>query len=187
MPDPGRFRPLNALTPDGAHNAIPVPSRLYQKPPNPDRPLSNVRVTIPDTMSLKGVHTTLSSKAWSSLHPTASTSTAQLAQKLIDLGAVIVGKTKTSQFDVGQDWVDATAPWNPRADGYQTPHGPSAGAASALAGYGWLQHSIGQDCEFHHQTCRKLQLTMIQHLKEFVSWQPPKDCTPFAHHKEQSP
>ena len=95
-------------------------------------------------MNLRGVHTTLSSRAWTSLYPAART-TADYAQKLMDLGAVIVGMTKVSQFASGEEWVDVQAPWNPRADQYQDPSGSSAGAGVALAGYEWLEYAVGED------------------------------------------
>jgi Asp-tRNA(Asn)/Glu-tRNA(Gln) amidotransferase A subunit family amidase len=95
-------------------------------------------------MNLRGVRTTLSSRAWTSLYAAART-TADYAQKLMDLGAVIVGKTKVSQFASGEKWVDAQAPWNPRADQYQDPSGSSAGAGVALAGYEWLEYAVGED------------------------------------------
>lgn len=43
----------------------------------------------------------MGSRAWLSLYPPAS-STAPCIQRLIDLGAVIVGKTRLSQFANGQ-------------------------------------------------------------------------------------
>lgn len=140
-----RYRALNALSPSAAHRSVPVPSRLYHKPPTTARPLSNTRIAISDTLSLKGVRTSLSSKAWSELYTAKAASTAQFVQKLIDLGAVIVGKTMTGQFDVGTEWVDEEAPWNFRGDGYQDPKGASAGAGAAVAAYPWMGRSVGLD------------------------------------------
>ena len=75
---------------------------------------------------------------------------AALVQEILRMGAVIVGKTKTSQLDAGNDWVDVSAPWNPRADGYQAPGGVSAGASAAISTYNWLEYSIGTDrMRFH--------------------------------------
>lgn len=107
-----------------------------------------MRLSISDAISLKGVQTTLSSRAWTSLYPSAARTTAQIAQTLIDLGAVIVGKTKVAQFASGEEWVDAQAPWNPRADQYQDPSGSSAGAGAALVGYDWLEYAVGEDGMF---------------------------------------
>ncbi|KAJ6440144.1 amidase signature domain-containingprotein [Purpureocillium lavendulum] len=61
------------------------------------------------------------------------------------LGAVIVGKTKSSQFGEGREWVDEQAPWNPRGDGYQKPGRGAAGAGAGVAGYEWLKAAFGID------------------------------------------
>ncbi|KAK2616650.1 hypothetical protein QQS21_000473 [Conoideocrella luteorostrata] len=129
----------------GNHTAIPVPSRLYNTVPPEKAPLKGYRFTVPDSMSLKGVPTTISSTAWNELHNKAAESTAVFTKRLISLGAVVVGKTKTSQFGSGREWADAAAPKNPREDGHQDPAGGAAGAASSLAGYEWLKASTGLD------------------------------------------
>jgi len=124
---------------------VPVPSRLYYPKPSPRKPLSGVRVSLGDTISLKGTHTTFSSRAWKSLYKDPSNATAKYAQELVDQGAIIVGKTKTTQFGTGAEWVDEQAPWSARGDGYQRIQGASVGAASAVIGYEWLDHSVGVD------------------------------------------
>lgn len=97
-----------------------------------------------DAFHIENTKTTLSSRAWSELY-SASNTTAAYAKKLIDLGAVIVGKTKTSQFLTGAEWIDVQPPINPRADGYQKAFGSSTGAVASLSGYDWLDNSIGVD------------------------------------------
>lgn len=104
-----------------------------------------MRVSISDTISVKGTHTTFSSRAWKSLYKEASSNTAKYAQTLLDQGAVIIGKTKTSQFGTGAEWIDQQAPWSARGDGYNSMKGGSVGASAALVGYPWLDHSIGVD------------------------------------------
>lgn len=104
-----------------------------------------MRISITDAASLLGTRTTLSSRAWTALYPEPATSSADYVSHLLELGAVIVGKTKVSQLLAGGEWVDVPAPWNPRADQYQDPAGSSAGAGAAAAGYGWLEHSVGED------------------------------------------
>ncbi|KAF5714579.1 D-mandelate dehydrogenase [Fusarium globosum] len=64
---------------------------------------------------------------------------------LMDQGAVIVGKTKTSHLGTGAEWVDLQAPWSARGDGYQSMKGGSVGAAAASVGYPWIDYSIGVD------------------------------------------
>lgn len=124
---------------------IPVPSRLYYPKPSLRKPLSGVRVSLSDTISLKGTHTTFSSRAWKSLYKDPADKTIFTAQELVDQGAIIVGKTKTTQFGTGAEWVDEQAPWSSRGDGYQRIQGASVGAASAIIGYEWLDHSVGVD------------------------------------------
>lgn len=125
--------------------SIPVPSKLYSTVPPEKAPLKGYRFTIPDSMSLKGIPTTLSSSAWNDLHNDSAESTAAFAKRLLELGATIVGKTKSSQFGSGREWADVVAPRNPREDGRQDAAGGATGAASSLAGYDWLKASTGLD------------------------------------------
>ncbi|OAQ65358.1 amidase [Pochonia chlamydosporia 170] len=138
---------LLQLPPDSGINytAIPVPSKLYSTVPPERAPLKGYRFAIPDSMSLKGIPTTFSSHAWSGLHNDTADSTAAFAKRLIELGATIVGKTKSSQFGSGREWADVIAPKNPREDGHQDPAGGATGAASSLAGYDWLRAATGLD------------------------------------------
>ncbi|KAF5967938.1 D-mandelate dehydrogenase [Fusarium bulbicola] len=84
-------------------------------------------------------------RAWKSLYENSSSSTAKYAQSLMDQGAVIVGKTKTSHLGAGAEWVDQQAPWSARGDGYHKVKGGSVGAAAASVGYPWIDYSIGVD------------------------------------------
>ncbi|KAF2824439.1 hypothetical protein CC86DRAFT_447281 [Ophiobolus disseminans] len=65
------------------------------------------------------------------------------------MGAVVIGKTKTTQFALGErptaDYVDQLAPFNPRGDGYQHPQGSSAGTGAGLASYGWMDIATASD------------------------------------------
>ncbi|KAF9771556.1 hypothetical protein IL306_010819 [Fusarium sp. DS 682] len=140
-----RFQPLTSSSVYGDSVTVPVPSRLYHPQPSSKKPLSGVRVSISDTISLKGTFTTFSSRAWKSFYANASDSTAKHAQNLLDQGAVIIGKTKTSQFGTGVEWVDQQAPWSARGDGYHRMKGGSVGAAAASVGYKWLDYSVGID------------------------------------------
>ncbi|KAK8926848.1 Amidase [Metarhizium anisopliae] len=127
------------------YTSIPVPSKLYSTVPPEQAPLKGYRFTIPDSMSLKAIPTTLSSSAWHDLDDNPAGSTAAFAKRLIDLGATIVGKTKSSQFGSGREWTDVPSPKNPREDGHQDPAGGATGAASSLAGYEWLRATTGID------------------------------------------
>lgn len=108
-------------------------------------PVAGRRFAVQDTFDVKGVKTNLSSRSWSEFYPAPGIS-AELVKKFIGLGAVIVGKAKTSQFCSGLDWVDFRGPTNPRGDRYQEPSGGSAGVVAALAGYDWLDSGICRDC-----------------------------------------
>lgn len=63
---------------------------------------------------------------------------------LVTLGAMIVGKTKLCAFASAGEATDH-APFNPRGDGYQSPSGGTTGGAVALAGYDWIDYSVGTD------------------------------------------
>lgn len=111
-------------------------------------PYAGKRVAIKDIMDLKGLKTGGSSRAYTELYPVKD-KTAAAVQQLIDLGFVVVGKLKTTQFADSEwptcDWIDYHGPFNPRGDGYLTPSGSSAGSASAIASYPWLDFSLGTD------------------------------------------
>lgn len=68
---------------------------------------------------------------------------------MIDAGAVIIGKMKTSQFANGEtatdDWVDYHSPYNVRGDGYQDPSSSSSGPGAGIGAYEWLDIGLGSD------------------------------------------
>ncbi|OIW31913.1 amidase signature enzyme [Coniochaeta ligniaria NRRL 30616] len=124
---------------------IPVPSRLYSL--GDGRPLAGVRVALKDIYDLEGVQTGGGSRSYAEVYAPPN-KTAVSVQKLLDLGAVIVGKTKTSQFAHGADpwqFLDIHYPWNPRGDGYLTAASSSSGSAAAIAGYDWIDIALGSD------------------------------------------
>jgi Asp-tRNA(Asn)/Glu-tRNA(Gln) amidotransferase A subunit family amidase len=99
-------------------------------------------------MDLSGLRTTGSSRAYAELHDPKE-SNAVIVQHLLELGFIVVGKVKTTQFADSEwptcDWVDYHAPFNPRGDGYLTTSGSSAGSAAAVAAYEWLDFALGTD------------------------------------------
>jgi hypothetical protein len=131
----------------GQSLAIAVPSRLYYEWSS-EKPLAGVRIGVKDIYDLSGIKTGLGNRAWYGLYPPAN-ETATAIQRLIDAGAVVVGKQKTAQFANGEystaDWVDYHSPFNPRGDGYQDPNFSSAGAGASMASYYWLDVAIGSD------------------------------------------
>jgi hypothetical protein len=102
-------------------------------------------------MDLSGLKTGGSSRAYTQLYK-AKGKNAAIVQKLLELGFVVVGKVKTTQFADSEwptcDWVDYHAPFNPRGDGYLTTSGSSAGSAAAVATYSWLDFALGTDSQY---------------------------------------
>ncbi|KAG8406042.1 hypothetical protein J3458_021382 [Metarhizium acridum] len=149
--DPYLYTSLNVSVFTGEFPAtltVGVPSRLYFTPSR-EKPLAGLRIAVKDTQNVRGVKTTGSSRAWARLYgPQEKSATG--VQRLLEHGAIVVGKLKSTQFGESEwatrDWVDYHAPWNPRGDGYQTPSASSSGSAAAVAAYDWLDLSTGTDC-----------------------------------------
>lgn len=144
------YRPFGIAI-HGEHNpaslSVAVPSRLYYKR-SANFPLAGLRVAVKDNTDLQGVRTGGSSRSYTRLYGP-SKETAPAVRRLLKLGAIVVGKTKTTQFADTEwataDWVDFHAPFSPRADGYQTPSGSSAGSGAAIAAFDWLDFATGTD------------------------------------------
>lgn len=141
------FLSLPATTGDLMTRSVAVPSRLYSTP-STSKPLAGLRFAVKDIFHVKGVKTSGGSRAYYETYGIQNT-TAPSVQRLLDLGAVLVGKTGTAQFANGDrptaDWVDVHCPFNPRGDGYQQPSGSSTGSAVAVAAYDWLDMAVGSD------------------------------------------
>ncbi|PNP47805.1 hypothetical protein THARTR1_10490 [Trichoderma harzianum] len=122
-----------------------LPSRIKSK--FQSLPLAGLRILIKDNIHLKGIKTSVGNRAFYDTYPPRQKS-AQCIQELVDKGAFIAGKTKLSSFgnwEEPTEYTDYQAPWNPRADGYQSPGGSSSGSASAIVAYGWLDIALGTD------------------------------------------
>lgn len=143
----GTYVALPANVPGIQSPAVAVPSRLYYTK-TPSQPLAGVRLGIKDIYDIAGVKTSDGNRAWYNLFPPATTNAVPV-QKLVDAGAVIVGKMKTSQFANGEtataDWVDYHSPFNPRGDGYQDPSSSSSGPGAGEGSYPWLDLGLGSD------------------------------------------
>ena len=107
----GTYAALPAAIPGIQAPAVGVPSRLYYSP-SPERPLAGVRLGVKDIYDIAGVKTSDGNRAYYALYPP-RTVNALPVQRLIDAGAIIVGKMKTSQFANGEeateDWVSLEA------------------------------------------------------------------------------
>ncbi|KIM46589.1 hypothetical protein M413DRAFT_440231, partial [Hebeloma cylindrosporum] len=125
---------------------IPVPSRLHMLS-TPNLPLSGSRFGVKDVYNTRGLPTAAGSLAYLQTHEI-PTETAPSIEKLLQLGAVMVGKTRTSQFAHGAnpwEFVDVSYSWNPRGDGHLTASASSSGSACAIAAYDWLEFTVGSD------------------------------------------
>ncbi|KAL9613447.1 MAG: hypothetical protein Q9167_001992 [Letrouitia subvulpina] len=143
----GSYAALPAALPGISSPAVGVPSRLYYTK-TPSSPLAGVRIGIKDIYDIARVKTGNGNRAYYGLYPPATKNSVPV-QRLIDAGAVIVGKMKTSQFANGEvptaDWVDYHSPFNPRGDGYQDPSSSSSGPGAGAASYPWLDLTLGSD------------------------------------------
>lgn len=132
---------------EGQSLAVAVPSRLYYTK-TAEKPLAGVRLGVKDIYDVAGLRTSNMNRAWYHFYPPANV-TALSVQRLVDAGAIIVGKMITSQFANGErataDWVDYHAPFNPRGDGYQQPSSSSSGPGAGAGAYPWLDLTIGSD------------------------------------------
>jgi hypothetical protein len=141
----GTFSVLPANLP-GQALAVAVPSRLYFKK-TVEKPLAGVRLGVKDIYDIAGLRTSNGNRAWYHLYPPANV-TGPAVQSLINAGAIVVGKMKTSQFANGEvataDWVDYHSPFNPRGDGYQDPSSSTSGPGAGEGAYPWLDISIGR-------------------------------------------
>ncbi|GAA5849375.1 hypothetical protein JCM8547_006530 [Rhodosporidiobolus lusitaniae] len=138
LPGPnGSFVPAPFNTESESTVGIAVPSRIYTLDADLEKkPLAGKRVGVKDIIDMKGLKTSNGNRAWFDLYEPANT-TAPSIQTLVDLGADIVGKTKTVF-----DYHDA---FNARGDGYQDPGASSAGSGAAIGAYEWLDVAVGTD------------------------------------------
>lgn len=131
---------------DGSYSQlIPVPSRIPMFVST--LPLAGMRFGLKDIYNAKGLPTAAGSHAYKLTNEIPMQS-APSVQRLLDLGAIMVGKTRTSQFAHGaQPWefIDVPYSWNPRGDGHLTAAASSSGSACAIAAYHWLEFTVGSD------------------------------------------
>ena len=180
-PSSSGFKSVSFLAQDSMSKTIPVPSRHYtrftalasqshseKKQKNQNNQPSSIRgkrITLTDGLQVAGTQTTLSCKAYVNTYPV-STETDAYVQRLLEEGAVLVGKAKTSQLRIANSlWPDTHFPANPRSarrrsnglgsgsgsgrgTGSGTGTGTGPGSASAVAGYEWLEGAIGGDGKY---------------------------------------
>ncbi|KAL8713801.1 MAG: hypothetical protein Q9225_006711 [Loekoesia sp. 1 TL-2023] len=128
--------------------SVAVPSRLRESASD-ERPFAGLRIAVKDNFSIQGIKRSLCNRAFYELYPAAQ-QTAECIKLLSQRGAIVVGTTKLASFAATEEpleCIDFQAPWNPRADGYQSPAGSSSGSGVAIASYPWLDIAIGSDSE----------------------------------------
>ncbi|KAB8209349.1 amidase signature domain-containing protein [Aspergillus parasiticus] len=142
------YKPLDAAAYGETYPSsltMAVPSRLYH-PPTAERPFAGTRIGVKYIIDLCRLRTGASSRAYTQLLGP-RTENAEFIQKLLELGFIVVGTLKTTQFADSEwptcDYVDYHVPVNPRADGYQTTSSSSCGSAAAVASYEWLDFALG--------------------------------------------
>ncbi|KAF2753095.1 amidase [Pseudovirgaria hyperparasitica] len=143
--DMERLDVLDAPT-AGIDGRVIVPPRSYFRP-SKEKPLDGARISVKDNIDIAGHKTTLCNRSWIDLYPPAEQNAVCL-QVLIDAGAIVVGKVKLQAMIMREEPLEAvefTAPFNPRADGYQVPSGSSHGSAAGIGSYDWLDFSLGSD------------------------------------------
>ena len=152
---------LSITSSDLGAGAVAVPSRLRSQGVGKSA-LAGLRIAVKDNFYIKGIRTSLCSRAYYDLYPPA-TKTAKCITLLESAGAQIVGTTKLATFAATEEpleCVDYQAPWNPRGDGHQSPAGSSSGSGVAIASYEWLDISVGSDSKFIPPAPRPAPLTV---------------------------
>ncbi|KAI1409811.1 amidase signature domain-containing protein [Hypoxylon sp. FL1857] len=143
----GVHHPLAAASMSAGALTIGIPSRLYFTR-TPEKPLAGLRLAVKDLYDLKGLKTSGGNRALYEMS-SVKNATALPVQKLIDAGAIVVGKNHLSEFAYAgtqvPEHVDYVLPFNPRGDGYNSPGDSSGGSGAAVASYDWLDASMGSD------------------------------------------
>ena len=96
-----------------------------------DKPLAGIPIAIKDNFCIKGIRTTASAKL---LDKYIAQYTSTVVQKLLDAGAIIIGKTNMDAWAHGSstetsDYGPTKNPWNPK----HLPGGSSGGSAASIA------------------------------------------------------
>lgn len=110
-------------------------------------PLDGLRFAVKDIFEIEGLRVTAGNRAYYSLSKPAE-ATAPLLQRLVVSGAHLVGTLNLGSLIAREEpteSVDFPAPFNPRADGYQSAWSSSGGSGAAIAAYDRLDFTLGSD------------------------------------------
>ncbi|KAH1434619.1 hypothetical protein KXW29_008062 [Aspergillus fumigatus] len=143
---PGPFKNLHVSGDFYTSLGVAVSSRIpgvYAE----DKPLGGVRFAIKDIFEVEGLRVTAGDRAFYSLSKPAAV-TCPAIKRLIDAGAELLGTLKLGSLIAREEpteSVDYHAPFNPRADGYQSAWSSSGGSGAAIASYDWVDFTLGTD------------------------------------------
>ena len=109
---------------------------------NSSKPLAGLPIAVKDVLMVEGMPATCGSKILEGFMPPF---TATAVQKLIDAGAIVIGKTNTDEFAMGSSTENSAYgvthnPWNLK----RVPGGSSGGSAAAVAA-GLVPAALGTD------------------------------------------
>jgi aspartyl-tRNA(Asn)/glutamyl-tRNA(Gln) amidotransferase subunit A len=138
----GDLNAFLALTPEVAAVQAQKADDTLRRDSAAASPLCGVPVAIKDVLCMEGVETTASSKILQGWKPPY---TATAVSRLIDAGAVVVGKTNCDEFAMGSSnensaYGPVSNPWNLKT----VPGGSSGGSAAAVAA-GLVPYALGSD------------------------------------------
>ena len=131
-------------------------------------PFDGLRFAIKDIFELEGLHASAADRAYYDLSRTA-TITAPSIQKLLDKGAHLVGTLKLGSLIAREEPTEAIdwhAPFNPRADGYQSAWSSSSGSGAAIAAYDWLDFTLATDSKSSDTTWQHIVNLSISYRKQ---------------------
>lgn len=99
--------------------------------------------SVKDNYHLSGVHTTLGSRSYAQLYGPQS-QTSELVKRLVDQGAIILGKTKMGAY-AGSEVPPEKCIDYFRLGTLAEPSGSSSGAGASVASYPWVDVALGTD------------------------------------------
>jgi len=140
----GALADLNAFLTVTEEQALAQAEAIDQQASTGERlpPLAGVIIAVKDNMVIKGVRTTAGSRILENYVPPY---TATAVQRLVDAGAIVIGKTNCDEFAMGSSTENSAYgavknPWDPE----RVPGGSSGGSAVAVAA-GMASVALGSD------------------------------------------
>ncbi|KAL9611299.1 MAG: hypothetical protein Q9167_004063 [Letrouitia subvulpina] len=110
-------------------------------------PLDGLRFAVKDIFEIEGLRVSAGDRAFYDVAKP-SHSTAPALRRLIDVGAHLLGTMKLGSLIAKEEpteSADIHAPFNARADGYQSAWSSSGGSGAAIGAYDRLDFTLGSD------------------------------------------